>query len=238
MVRTRRRLLCLLFVLGVLQGLIGCFPVQPGDRPGPGGGAGVRRGDRRDLRARRPGECARPLGGSYARVWAGFVAVVRAGHGARAGGSVVITNTSRGQVVPVRRRGLRGGRRAGLASCCRSPGRRQRHGAADPAAWRPTSPLSGGPPAVSHRHRRGVHQPGRHRPRDDRERLHLGVARAAAGAVLRGEDRPVPRRRAGRRAMGGLDPGRGRQRRPRAGSPPAAGRWTASWTRSRIIPGR
>ena len=68
-----------------------------------------------------------------------------------------------------------------------------------------------------HRRRR---RPG---PRDDRQRLHLGVARPAAGPGLRRDRRALPRRHHRRRAVGGERPRRlGAARRRLAGHARAA----------------
>ena len=113
------------------------------------------------------------------------------------------------------RRSSRAARWAG-ATLVRAAGRERRRSGRLPAGRGP----------VRQRHRRGHHQPGRCGHAMTVSAFTVGLARAAARAVLRGEDRPVPRRGAGRRRLGGSHPGRGRgEDRALAGHPgPPAGR--------------
>ena len=229
---------------------IGSFHYSGGARAHPRGRPGLRRADPGDVPARPPGECAGQLAGLMPAVgWfaASFVLAMRT-----PGGSIVITNTDRGQMVPVRRGTVRS-RRGGRLLFCRiasaAPLRLAAHGRqaalrapthtearfvmpVDNAAFRHAAG------EVPQRHPGGLHQPGRELARDDRERVHVRVAGAAACAVLRGEDHAFSRCCA---CGGGVVRPRYSTmtpRRSRAGWPPAGGRWKASSTRSRTIPGR
>ena len=68
----------------------------------------------------------------------------------------------------------------------------------------------------------------------DRERVHVGLARPGAGPAVRAAQRRLPRRRAGQRRLGGLDPRRASTRRCPASTPARSGtNWT---TRSKASP--